>query len=64
LANDELATPHQIECACAAISNMAAVVDNQQLLCKAGAIGILNRIEIELEGTNAACANHHVYYLF
>ena len=74
LANDDCATAYQVEFACAAISNMAAVEENQRPLCKAGAIGILSRIEDECQDTMAACAvsytmcihflyDSHIFYL-
>ena len=55
LASNEFATSNQIEYACAALSNMAAIEDNQSPLCKAGAISVLSAIEIELENDMAAC---------
>jgi hypothetical protein len=57
LASNEFATSNQIEYACAALSNMAAIEDNQSPLCKAGAISVLSAIEIELENDMAACEN-------
>ena len=67
LANDECATANQVEFACAAISNMAAVEENQRPLCKAGAIGILSRIEDECQDTLAACVvsyTMHIHFLY
>ncbi len=59
LARDESATSNQVEYACAALSNMAAIEENQRPLCKAGAIGILNVIETEAENSMAACSRHN-----
>jgi hypothetical protein len=59
LARDESATSNQVEYACAALSNMAAIEENQRPLCKAGAIGILNDIETEAENSMAACSRHN-----
>lgn len=36
---------------------MAAIEENQRLLCKAGAIGVLSAVEAEVETGMAACAN-------
>ena len=56
MASDEFATSNQIEYACAALSNMAAIEENQHPLCKAGAIGVLSAIETEEIGNGmAAC---------
>lgn len=59
LARDESATSNQVEYACSALSNMAAIEENQRPLCKAGAIGILNDIETEAENSMAACSRHN-----
>ncbi len=55
LASNECSTLNQIEYACAALSNIAAIEENQRLLCKAGAIGILSAVEAEEDMGMAAC---------
>ncbi len=65
LASDEFATSNQVEFACAALSNMAAIEENQRPLCKAGAIGILSAIEIEIENSMAACKTYlEIFQIF